>query len=230
MTDQTLTIDARKFITLTSAVAGFAADDRGLPVLSAVRVESRGTYLLAFATDGYRLGIQRLKPSEGAWPEFSATIPLRVLRSLQQMFKPQRGMDCSLTLTLHDDQLTVEGDGALLDLLSARATYNVETAEYPSVPSILLDAIDREPTSDEFALNPRHLAAFSKLDGPALIVKGHGSKVILVRSGEDFIGAVMPRRMVSRDEPSLDDWKPLLVKPEKVVAKKAPAKRKGAAA
>jgi hypothetical protein len=234
MTTPTLSIGARDLYSLLGAVVPFAGKDRyGLPLLAAVRVEARGDHLLAMATDRYRIGVKRHTGS-GEWsPDFAATIPLGTIRTLQQMFKPMRGMDVDLTLTPNEDgsRVAVEAVGALSDLLSALVEFSLVSGEYPKFASVILEGFEREPEGSVFAVAPRLLADFGKLASPGLLIKSSGpNKPIIFSDREGFIGALMPKRLpgdeVAAGIPDVDGWRALLAP----TAKKAPAKRKGAAA
>jgi DNA polymerase III sliding clamp (beta) subunit (PCNA family) len=235
MSQPTITITARQFAGLVDAVIPFASADDDLPVLNTVRIESRGKYLLAMTTDRFRIGVKRLAaPDDGGWPEFAATVPLRAVRSIKQVFRPGRGMDTDLTLAItEDDVLTVEPAGALVDMLSARASYSLERAEYPKFASLITKALAAESAAGEFGVNPKFLADFSKVTGPTVAVRPTAPEEegkaapIVISDGEDFLGLLMPRKLIgSTAEPrnDLSDWNALL-EPPKPAAKKRTSKK-----
>lgn len=235
MSNPTLTIGARALAGLVRPVTPFASNDLGLPVLNTVRIESRGKYLLAITTDRFRLTAFRLARTEGEWPEFAATIPLPVLKSIQTTFKPSvRGMDVDLDLTITDDGdvLEVTAAGGLIDLLGATTRYRLETGEWPvKALHVIADAIARAPEQSAFGVNPAFLADYGRIGlmGQISVKTGKTSRdPIVVTDGEDFVSVLMPRRMQrvdGLDFPTLDGWADLLVPP---APKKAT--KKGAAA
>jgi DNA polymerase III sliding clamp (beta) subunit (PCNA family) len=226
-----LTINIRDFKHLTESVMPFASDDVMLPVLNCVRVESRGSHLMAMSTDRFRLACKRLAAPEGTtWPEWSATIPLATLRSLFQTYKAKRFAEPVITLKVDGEVLAVHGDDALVDLLDASVSYPLSDGTFPKVGQLFREAIQSGAGGSEAGFNPAFLADFSKV-GPALAVRftAGDKKPVLFADGEDFIALLMPRRLVTSDNegqfPSLDSWGGLL-------ADEAPKKRarKGAAA
>ena len=237
MTD--LNISVKQLKALVSPVLPLAGRDAGLPVLTAIRVESHGQYLTASATDRYRLGIKRLRADDGEWPEWSATIPTSTLRSILAAFKPsRRDADPELTLTIvSPDELRVVASGALLDMFGAEITYPLETAEFPKLHKLIRDALAADPAATAATgFNWPFLTDFNAAaTGTAALMMriSAGTKPVVITDGEDFIGAVMPRKRFSSDGDTFhigDGWDALLADaPEKKPAAKRAATRKPAA-
>lgn len=233
-----LTISIRDLKRLVEPVIPFASTDVQLPVLNCIRVESRGTHLIALATDRFRLGFQRVAaPEGGTWPEWSATIPLATLRSLFQTYKAQRFSEPVITLRLDGDALSVHGDQALVDLLDASVTYPLSDGQFPNVRSIIRKAIavgDDESAGSTCGVNQKLLADFARASkAPALHMRVNGTREpILFADGEDFIGILMPRRALGGADdagsfPAFDSWADLLS--DEAKAPKAKRSRKAVA-
>lgn len=237
-----LNITARQLKALVAPVLPLAGRDDMLPVLTAIRVEVDGPWLIAMATDRFRLGIKRLRAVEDEpWPAgWSATIPVRTLKGILAAFKPSyREGDAQLVLTVDDDQhsLHVVAGGALLDMLGASITYPLETGEYPKLRTLIRTGLAAPVAEDgiagfNWALLSEFRAAAPTHGGPLVIRVGAGANPTLISDGEDFIGAIMPRRMVGNDSvkgsafPSVEDWNDVLGDPKKATVKKKPAAKK----
>jgi hypothetical protein len=232
-----LHITARQFKALVSPVIPCAGTDDQLPVLNSIHVRSQGEYLIARATDRFRLGVQRLKAPEGSWPEWEALLPLSTVRAVLADFKPSsRDADPQLVLAVGGESLRVKGDGALLDMLSADIAYPLRDGEFPKVDQILATAIAAEPEAGAHAgFNWKFLSAFAAAAGgsPSIGIKIVSPKApALISNGEDFLGILMPRKRIG------EGWDDILTPPApakkkpaaKKAAAKAPAKKKAAVA
>jgi DNA polymerase-3 subunit beta len=244
-----LTISIRDLKRLVTPVIPCAGTDDTIPVLTAVKIESRGKYLTAVATDRFRMAMQRVAaPEDGTWPEWSALVPVSALKSILATFKPSyRDANPVLTLKVDGEQMRAESEGALLDLFSeAHVAYRLMDGEFPKVRGLLLKAIKGESTSSAVGLNPALLGGVlpKPQSGTVMVKIGEGGREpIVFTDGEDFVSILIPRKAINasgeRDEttvfPSLDDWTELLADPAPPVApevKPAAKKRtrKGAAA
>lgn len=232
-----LTIGIHQLRELVTPVLPFAGSDDMLPVLCAVRIEAHGPWLTATATDRFRLAVQRVKAPEGTWPEWSATVPLSTLRSLLRTFRPQRGMDSQVSLSIDGDLLRVVSAGALIDMDDAAITYPLERGQFPGVHSIIRKALAAETVAGAHtAVNPKFLAAMPVGHQAIRIKVSAPNEPVPFTDGEDFICIVMPRRVVGGATPSEaagfppmpDGWTKILAEPKKATAKKAPAKKAAA--
>jgi len=238
----TLTLTASEFRALVTPVLPLAGKDDSLSVLTAVLVETQGKWLSATATDRFRAGIKRIPkrateddPTE-VWPEFTALIPTRVIRSLLATFKPRRGtLDPDLILTVEDNKMTAEAVG-LFDLFdAARFTHTLQDGEFPKVRSLFKAALDTptEERSSTVGLNPAFFADFKATGAHVLrfvIGKGDGKSPVMVTDDEGFIGMLMPRRHIGSDAPSAEDWADFLAPPKAEPKKRATRKPKAGAA
>lgn len=234
-----LTIDLRAFKRLAESVIPFASNDVGLPSLNAVNFETRGEYLLATATDRFRLVCKRLKaPEGGTWPEWSALLPVSTLKAIFQTYKAQRfSVDPLLTLTIDGEALRVHGDTALVDLLDASVTYPIVNGEFPKVGKLFRDALADEGQASNVAVNPKFLATYANCTSePSLAMRvTDPTKPILFADGQDFLGLLMPRKRFdssnsSNGFPDVSSWDALLTPPAAKAAPKRTRKAKGTAA
>jgi DNA polymerase III sliding clamp (beta) subunit (PCNA family) len=207
----TVTMKASQLRALVAPVIPLADQTAwNLPVLNAVSIEAHGDYLIATATDRYRLGVQRIKMAE-AVPGFAALISIRALRSILSIFKATRKSDPMLSITSSEGVLSVASVGALdigAGFLSSSMTWPLVDGQYPKVRSILADASVKESAGD-LALNPSLLAAFAaaQVQGEAMVMRGTAGHAVFVQIGEDFVGAIMQMKNTDASALKLDaDW------------------------
>lgn len=201
----TLTLTAREFRSLVEPVLPLAGRDDGPPVLAAVMIEAEGRWLSATATDRYRAGIKRIekRPTDEdesrEWPEFSALMPVRVIKSLLTTFKARRGtLDPTLTLTVEDNKLTAEAVG-LFDLFDAgRFVHTLQDGEYPKIRKVIKDVLEtpEDKRATTVGLNPTFLADFKACTSSTLrLAMGAPNKAIVVTDDDGFIGLLMSRKI-----------------------------------
>jgi hypothetical protein len=163
-----------------------------LPVLGCVEFRTHGEWLIATASDRYTIGVCRHKVPEGT--SFNCLVQAPELKAMLAMFKPSRGADHAVRMTIDGAFLRVQGVSAMF--AEATVSYNLYQGEYPRVGQIL----EQLPQGGEFkptALDPQKLAKFgaaARLRQP-VVLSGHSpEKPIFVRAGEHFVGAIMPVR------------------------------------
>lgn len=198
-----LTLTARQFRTLVEPVVPLAGTDAMIPVLNAVQILGEGKWLTATATDRFRVGIKRIEKHATdddpttEWPEFSALIPLRSVRSILATFKPTRGFDPAMTLTVEDDRLIVEADGAFALFDSSRFVHYLQAGEYPEVRSVIRDAlaVPDDERASRVVISPSKFADFKACGATSLRIHlGRPHKPLVVTDDNGFIGALMPQR------------------------------------
>lgn len=202
----TLPISVRQLRALVDPVLPAAGTDDMLPILKAVRVEAQGKWLVAVATDRFTIAVQRIARSEGEWPAWSATIPTQTLRSLFATFKPsRRDTDPEIELTLAGDSLHVTGCSQLLDVQEASIVYPLESGEFPKVGAMLSKAVEAEPGDPSFAFDPAKMARLlSKARGSVTLKAGPTGKAMVLHDGDDWLGLLMPRKLVYSSGESAD--------------------------
>lgn len=220
MTDQSITLTARQLRELVNPVLPFAGKDDMLPVLCAVHVRTEGKWLIATATDRFRVAVQRVEKvvtdedPEKAWPQIDALIPTRVIRSVLATFKAARSLDPSMTLSFEDDRMTVEAGGGFDLFASSRFVHYLQAGEFPKIASLIAENLatpdeDRAPAA---YFNPTFLSDFKAAaagHGTALRVRmGAPTKPMVVTNDEGFLGLLMPKR----PGVEVEDWSDVFAK------------------
>ena len=240
-TDPTFTLTTTQLHALFAPVLPFADKGDTLPILAGVRVHSSGEYLYATATDRYRLGVQRVKvtpPDEdtvGAPPNLVFILEGSAVRGLLSLHKTVRGGgDPALTFTVREDRVTVSGAGPF-GFMDSSTSWRTVHGTYPNLASILTEAVERANAKTEkhgppvgACFNPTYLADFRHVtprhsQEPLRLWITSPTKPMLVRVGEDFVGALMPVRFTGDGESTeLDaEWFDALYAPETTPEPKA---------
>ena len=215
---KTVTMKASQLRALVAPVIPLADQTTYDPVLNAVSIEAHGDYLIATATDRYRLGVQRIKMAEPV-PGFTALISLRALRSILSIFKATRKSDPMLSITSDDGVLSVNSVGGFnieADCMAGSMSWKLVDGQYPKVRSILADSAAAKEDASPFLLNPSLLAAFAvaQRQGEPMVMRGAAGRAVFVQIGADFVGAIM--QMKSVEGSKLDaDWTGFLGAPSK---------------
>ena len=166
---ETLTIDARTFNALVNPVIPFASADVTFPLLASLRIDRRGDWLVAAATDRYRLAMKRVPlfadALEGEAPDtFTAVVRAADLRRIQKLWRPTRTENPMLILEvehreLEGDRLVVRSAGTMVDFDEARVAFVLPDGPYPPIDRLLVDALKSPTVADRAVrLNPRLLA------------------------------------------------------------------------
>jgi hypothetical protein len=210
---QSISITIGDLHRLIDPVLPCASTDYMLPVLTGVHVKSSGRWLVATATDRFRIGIKRVAAEEGEWPEFEALLPLAGIKSIFSSFKALRGQNPVITLSVEDGKLTATCEGGLAgDLARASCQIFLVDGEYPKVASLLSSMLTAEPLADPQGFNWGYLSSFlaagDRRDGSTLQIRlvESGSKPAALIVGEDFVGAVMARKPISANFGDLSGW------------------------
>jgi len=217
----TVTMKASQFRDLVTPVMPLADQTEwNLPVLNAVSIEAHGDYLIATATDRYRLGVQRVKMAEDV-SGFAALVSIRSLRSILSIFKATRKSDPLLSITSAEGVLLVKTVGGLdvdAGFMTGSMTWALVDGQYPKVREIIMKASITE-AAGPLLLNPSLLAAFAAAQkhGEPMTMRGATGSVTFVQIGPDFIGAIMSVRPSEAEK--LDaDWTTFLAPAKTEVA------------
>lgn len=231
---QSITLTATQWREVITPVLPCAGDDMMLPVLNTVHIRTHGKWLIATATDRFRVAMKRIAKiatdddPTTEWPEFSALIPLKAVKSISAMLKPSRGGAhlSGATFAVEGDRLTVEASG-LFDLFdAARFTHHLETGEFPKVDSLFAKALavpdsERAPVS---TLNPAFLSDMKACGSMVLRVIGPKAddikSPIAFTDDDGFLALLMPRRT----ETAPESWEDVLA-PKPEPAKPKPARK-----
>jgi DNA polymerase III sliding clamp (beta) subunit (PCNA family) len=225
----TITLTGRELTALVAPVIPHASTDRVLPLLASVYVRARGPWVTAMTTDRYRIGFQRVRPTEPPQDGFAALIPLHVLARIRGVFKTTRHTDPVITLTIDDDTLRVTASDGLDGLTGAMLEFHLPSPvkDWPNVDLLIIAAINSEPQAgpSRLSVNPKYLADF-RLGQPAygpIIITSTGSdrKPFMIRVGDDFVGLIVPLANATVAEPS--GWLDLLDVPAETTDAATPA-------
>jgi hypothetical protein len=241
-----ITMKASEFKALVTPVLPLAGNDLMLPVLTGILIETKGGYVTATATDRFRAGVKRLTPAQDVEaPQsvedgFKALIGASDIKRLLAWFKPSRGNDPELALTLSEDglQMTVEQTGTFAGwvggITDMKVTVGLISGKFPNVVSIIVAQLqDSTPAPDRLStigVNAHYIGDFKHAvsRGAALQLRLGKPKVeststwgapanpppILVMGEEDFIGLLMPRKITTDvtfdDAEHVKSWTDLL--------------------
>lgn len=224
----TITITGSQFRDLVAPVMPFAAAGKfTMPLLEAVHVVSRGGYLLATATDHYRVGVKRVKSDATG---IDVVIPIASLKSILGTFKPTRKLDPELTLTFDGDTVRVTAGSIGVDIANAAISYRTLDAKYPKIGRVVVKAnAERTESPANHTLNPNLLADFAKVRRdaePMRITTNAANEPVGIAIGDDFRGAIMTVRWADDQNGCLDGWTELLTEP--VTPDKKPAAKRAA--
>ena len=215
----TVTMKASQFRDLVAPVMPLADKTNNLPALGAVLIQANGPYLIATATDRYRVGVQRVRLDEAA-PGFRALVSLRSLRSILSIFKVSRSADPDLSITSAEQMFTVNAVGAMdLDpygIVSGSMSWPLVPGEYPKGINEIITASSTAQPDGPLLLNAHLLAdfKFAQAHGHPMVMRGRMAGATFIQIGPDFIGAIMSVRASLGSE--LDsDWTAFLA-PSKV--------------
>lgn len=198
---QTVEIEIHDFADLVNPILPIAGTDEMLPVLTCVKFSVRGGWLLASATDRFRLAVKRVKTDATG---FDALVPQRDIRTILKIFKPRRRDEefGKLTLEHHPtkNELQVsrsDGFNWSFGFIDASLRFTAESGEYPEIHKVINAAAGAPRETDGwFAVNPTYMADWRHAVGrnrPLLIRLGKPNQPILV-TADDFIGLQMPLR------------------------------------
>ncbi len=223
---QSITITVSHLRNLVEPVLPFAGRDDMLPVLTGVHIKSHGKWLVATTTDRFRVGMKRVAAYDSdaqpvEWPAFEILVGASTLKSILTTFKGPRYLDPELTLSVEGDRLEVEASGGLM-FDRASIAYRLLDGEYPKVASIVKKAMETEGTAPDAGFDAAFMADFRHVGRTLTMKRGPGERdPIFITDGADFIGALMPRKMVT--DMVAAPWDDIFATEPKV-EKKAPKK------
>lgn len=231
----TLTITPGQFADLIKPVLPFASTDDMLPVLCAIQIRTEGQWLIATATDRFRVAVQRIEKRATdddpatTWPEFEALIPVRAVKSMLATFKPARRSAPvhEMKMTITDDRISVIAAGSFDLFDNAEMGWALETGSFPQVAGLFREALSTPPEnrSPVVGVHPAYLRDFATVGGPVLRIElGAFSKALVATNDDGFIALLMPRRLIDGKP---EEWGNFFdEKPEPKPAAKKRASRK----
>lgn len=217
-----VTITARQLAGLVDPVLPFASTDDTVPLLTGIRLTRRGRWLIATATDRYKMALKRLDLGEDETGEdWRAVVRVRDLKKIRSLWRPTRHSDPALTLSVEPgDSLVVpplfavssaEAFDAFQDMRAVFATVEFPGSPYPAIDRIMLEALAQPAaTPRPVALNPRYVAALAVAQengepatswggwgdwtGASILKPNPVSKPVAFTVGDDFVAAIVQIR------------------------------------
>lgn len=227
---QRITVTTRTLHQLLKPVSPCVETTGMLPVLNTIHVELRGEYLVAKATDRYRLGIcrQPLALDEDGDPapaptgvEFKALIDFPDVQHLLKLFPVGRHGEGAVSLTIDGDKLIAEAVGGLI-ASELRVVYTLNTQEYPDLESVAYKQLTAEGDPQPVTtVAPDYIASFKAavLDRHQvleILAPKEKNKPLVCKVGDHFLGLIMPRSkaVLSGGDDSAPAWETFL-RPDK---------------
>jgi len=215
---------------LLTPVIPLAANDKGLPMLNAVLIQTWGNVVTALATDRYRAGISRMDLAADAEQEpFAALVRIADLNRIMTVFKPGGFENPVLEFTLAANTLHVASTEGFDGIVGGSLTFTTTEGEFPaaSLTTMILATLEATPGADSLSVNASLFADFKHAvrDGASLVIRPgeSSSKVISVTCGNHFVGAIMPRPLVGGNDSRAEWIKWLTPKPARKSREEASA-------
>lgn len=230
-----VTITARQLAALVDPVIPFASTDDATPLLTAVRITRQGRWLIATATDRYRLAFKRIDLGDepDATGELRAVVRAQDLKQMRRLWRPTRHEDPSLTLSTRKGLVDVAAAGTFTGFHDMRVTFEspeVGKSIYPAIDRIMVDALQQPATTPRAVhVNPRLASALTAAQTsgePATSWGGWGAvdittgklcdpdtatswrfkdRPVAYMVGEDFVAAIVQVRHVALKEDGRPD-------------------------
>ncbi len=185
----TVELKSKALLELLEGAGTNAGKDKSLPMLNAVLIEGAGGYLMATATDRYRLIEGKIEVESGELTR--SLVSLADIKRISTLVKENKsGL---VTLNRIGDLLTVS-------VLEGSLTVTLLDGSFPPTAD-LLNAVESEPIPvGSMAFNPALFADYSKIVGKGQAVKiyfgGEGKPMRMRLTGEavEWRALLMPMR------------------------------------
>lgn len=192
-------VEATSFARSVLNASHFRGNDKSLPVLCAIKLEYDGASLRCVTTDRYTLAIDSSTQIIEQGDAFDFLLDGEEVKRLVSFVTAGqiRGISAPVEISLDGDRLRAE---TLDRNISTFRNYDGQFPKYRS----LMPAPDDEKATEHIALNPAHLARFSKVKTDrklsSMRVRFYGAtKPARFEIGETFIGLQMPVRLDESD-------------------------------
>ena len=186
----TVEIKSSSLVELLEGVSTHAGKDKSLPTLNAVLIAGEGGYLIATATDRYRLieGKIELESGQGL---SSTLVSLADTKRIIGLLKENRADWVSLNRI---------GDLLTVSVIEGSITVQLLAGTFPPTAH-LLEAVEGEPVPvSSMAFNPALFADYSKIAGKGAAIKvyfgGEGKPMRMRLTGKrvEWRALLMPMR------------------------------------
>ena len=185
----TVELKSKALLELLEGAGTHAHKDKSLPTLNAVLIEGAGGYLMATATDRYRLIEGKIEVESGELT--SSLISLADIKRISALVKENKSS--LVTLNRIGDLITVS-------VLEGSLTVTLLGGTFPPTAD-LLDAVESDPIAvSSMAFNPALFADYSKIVGKGQAVKvyfggeGKPMRMRLTGNAVEWRALLMPMR------------------------------------
>lgn len=232
----TFTIPNREFVDTLTTALGFALRDTTIPMINGVDLSLHKGQLVVTATDRFRLALIVASVTELEGPDGRlGFLSYALARKLIALVKPasrRRGAEVDqLNVTIAGN--AIAGKKITVDNGSETVTLALSTIAGPDVRRLITDTIALEAgNSRDWAVNPKLLASFGAVGGPAFVRVNNQTRPLLIAINDNFIGLQMPVRMpdsTGGHDETFAKWSKFF-EPVKPVRKRAPRKAPAKAA
>jgi DNA polymerase-3 subunit beta len=176
------------------SIKAFRMNDKTIPMLCSIRVESDGSEITLAATDRYVLGSYRVRlDGQVAGEPFAWNLSARSTDMLTATLAQRPG---SCVLTERDKSLAVWEYGDTIGMFPID-----DETDYPAWRALIpSDQTLADGEVGEIGFNPDNLAKFAKVDtghrNDPMRMRFNGRGSVRVDIGEVFTGLIMPMRQV----------------------------------
>jgi hypothetical protein len=209
----TVTVTAAGLCRIIGDALPFACKDPYLPTIHGVCLEAAGGILSATATDRYALGHSRTDCGGDLVGQL--VISLADARLIAKLFRPAKrntaGPDVTITAADGTARFAYSDDGSLGLVAELGIGVRSVSNDFINYTSLLnRPGDDAEPADGKaYGFRPDLLARFARVyrgsaDTPMRVFPGSATKITWVEIGEQFIGGIMPARIVEngKDRPA----------------------------
>lgn len=196
---------------LLAPVIPHAATDDMLPSICQIPIAESNGFLVAQATDRFTAAFKRIKPNTPAPEGFATSFATADARRLLSLLKPGRGSDPEIEIEPTDTgdvKVTSKSGGFSLGFTELRLAFPSpdlfsSSNSFPDMGGLLPKSCDNAVSFGGF--NLRFLARFNiaievefgdNNSAAGLRFGDSPNKPLLVSVGQDFLGLIMPRRLI----------------------------------
>lgn len=181
-----------ELVRILSDASIFAGRGWDIPVLRSVQLEATGLDLIAMATDRFTLGCSRTAFTVN---EFKINLDLDDVRTLIGMGRVRSAE--WVTISRNHGVLTFRFDDGHVYGTEVKVRHTGR--EFPEVRKFFDQKAEDTivPFGELVRFNPKYLSRFGRVkgDGQVELRILSADRIVLVRVGSDFVGAIMPVRL-----------------------------------
>ena len=155
----TITVNTHQFTDIIGSAGKFAAKaGADMPILRSVHLRAASGWLVATATDRYRLGAFKTRLDPKPDP-FSIVIPIEAVNAITRTFRQLPEPHDTLTLTIDRDVMRVSGTALFGGKHGMRVpltmTINLDPGQYPKVTRLIVNSHTAPAGAALMTVNPQ---------------------------------------------------------------------------